>query len=64
MRMKLYEIEPFFGCNEKTYSKGNRKKICRIEFEANKGQEKNEELPPKTQELKSSLLDIYKFACE
>ena len=32
--------------------------------EENVEKEKNEELPLKTQELKSSLLDIYKFACE
>jgi hypothetical protein len=40
------------------------KKFCESNLKQIKEKEKNEELPLKTQELKSSLLDIYKFACE
>ena len=40
------------------------KKFCESNLKQIKDKEKNEELPPKTQELKSSLLDIHKFACE
>ena len=40
------------------------KKFCESNLKQIKDKEKNEELPPKTQELKSSLFAIYKFACE
>ena len=54
----------FFGAMKGHTQKEIVKKFCESNLKQIKDKEKNEELPPKTQELKSSLLDIYKFACE
>lgn len=54
----------FLGAMKRHTQKEIVKKFCESNLKQIKNKEKNEELPPKTQELKSSLLDIYKFACE
>lgn len=54
----------FWGAMKRHTQKEIVKKFCESNLKQIKDKEKNEELPPKTQELKSSLLDIYKFACE
>ncbi len=54
----------FLGAMKRHTQKEIVKKFCESNLKQIKDKEKNEELPPKTQELKSSLLDIYKFACE
>lgn len=54
----------FLGAMKRYTQKEIVKKFCESNLKQIKDKEKNEELPPKTQELKSSLLDIYKFACE
>ena len=54
----------FLGAMKGYTQKEIVKKFCESNLKQIKEKEKNEELPLKTQELKSSLLDIYKFACE
>ena len=54
----------FLGAMKGHTQKEIVKKFCESNLKQIKDKEKNEELPPKTQELKSSLLDIYKFASE
>lgn len=54
----------FLGAMKEHTRKEIVKKICESNLKQIKDKEKNEELPPKTQELKSSLFAIYKFACE
>ena len=54
----------FLGAMKGHTQKEIVKKFCESNLKQIKDKEKNEELPPKTQELKSSLLDIHKFACE
>ena len=54
----------FLGAMKGYTQKEIVKKFCESNLKQIKDKEKNEELPLKTQELKSSLLDIYKFACE
>lgn len=54
----------FLGAMKEHTRKEIVKKFCESNLKQIKDKEKNEELPPKTQELKSSLFAIYKFACE